>query len=69
MYAQLYHESEEGNVYPLTERIHIDDRLVGCLSIPQEYEGWDAFWKYYNQSYEQHVMQGGWDIMDNNIPC
>lgn len=69
MYAQLYYRSEEGNCYPQTDRLFIDDSLKGLLTIPAEHEGNDAFWQYYEQSQIQADITGGWHITDNNIPC
>lgn len=69
MYAQLFYRSEEGNIYPQTDRVFIDDTLEGLLSIPSEHEGNDAFWQYFNQSQRQADLSGGWHPIDNNIPC
>lgn len=69
MYAQLFYKSEEGNYYPRTDRVFIDDSLEGLLSIPEEHEGNNAFWEYYQQSQRQADMSGGWHLTDNNIPC
>jgi len=69
MYAQLYYRSEEGNIYPKTDRLHIDDSLEGLLSIPTEHEGNDAFWIYFEQSERQAAITGAWNPIDNNIPC
>lgn len=68
MYAQLFYISEEGNHYPQTERLHIDDSLAGCLKVPKEHEGNEAYWKYYNQSDYEFALSGGWHITDNNMP-
>jgi len=69
MYAQLFYKSEEGNVYPQTGRLFIDDSLEGLLSIPDEHEGNNAYWEYFNQSQLQSDLSGGWHPVDNNTPC
>ena len=69
MYAQLFYCSEEGNYYPQTDRVYIDDSLVGLLTVPEEHKGNDAFWQYYEQSERQAAMSGGWHITDNNRHC
>lgn len=66
MWAQLYYKSEEGNNIPVTERIHISDSLEGLLMIPEEHEGNNAFWEYYNQSQRQADLSGGYHLTDNN---
>jgi hypothetical protein len=67
MYAQLFYKSEEGNFYPQTERVFIDDSLEGLLSIPPKHDGNNAFWEYYEQSQRQADLSGGWHLVDNNI--
>lgn len=69
MFAQLFYESEEGNVYPITERVRIDNSLVGLLSIPEEHKENNAFWMYFEQSQMQADLAGSWHPVDNNIPC
>jgi len=69
MYAQLYYRSEEGNIYPKTNRLYIDDSLEGLLAVPVEHEGNDAFWMYFKQSDMQASMSDNWHPIDNNIPC
>lgn len=69
MYAQLFYRSEEGNIYPKSDRLYIDDSLEGLLSIPAEHEGNDAFWMYFQQSERQAAMIGTWHPIDNNIYC
>lgn len=69
MYAQLYYRSEEGNIYPKTNRLFIADELEGLLTIPSEHTGNDAFWMYFNESERQSALSGGWHPIDNNIPC
>ncbi len=69
MYAQLFYESEEGNFYPQTDRLHIDDSLTDLLTISEEHEGNNAFWQYYEQNEMQAAISGGWHITDNNRPC
>ncbi len=67
MYAQLFYKSEEGNIYPQTERLLIDDSLEGLLSIPAEHDGNDAFWQYFEQSQRQaDLAERGWHPVDNN---
>ena len=66
MYAQLFYKSEEDNIYPVTDRVFIDDSLEGLLSVPQEHEGNDAFWDYFEQSQRQSDLSGGWHPVDNN---
>jgi hypothetical protein len=41
MFAQLFRISEEGNLYPVNEKVYIDDSLEGQLSTPQ-----DCVWNY-----------------------
>lgn len=69
MYAQLYYKSEEGNIYPKTQRLFINDSLEGLLTIPEEHEGNDAFWMYFDESERQAAVSGGWHPIDNNISC
>jgi hypothetical protein len=66
MYAQLFYISEEGNHYPQTDRLQIDDSLENCLLIPKEHEGNNAYWEYYTLSDRENSLQGGWHITDNN---
>ena len=69
MYAQLFYISEEGNHYPQTERVFIDDILEGLLAIPDEHEGNNAYWYYFEQSEKQADLSGGWNPVDNNFNC
>ena len=69
MYAQLYYRSEEGNIYPQTDRVYIDDSLEGLLAIPAQHDGNDAFWMYFDQSERQAAMSSNWHPIDNNMPC
>jgi len=69
MYAQLFYKSEEGNIYPQTERLFIDDSLEDLLSISDEHDGNDAFWMYFNESQRQSDLTGSWHPIDNNINC
>lgn len=69
MFAQLFTTSEEGNVYPATDRVYIDNSLEGLLSIPSDYKDSEAFWMYFDQSQLQADLAGNWHLVDNNIPC
>lgn len=69
MYAQLFYISWEGNHYPQTDRVLIDDSLEGLLSIPKEHEGNEAYWRYTEQSQRQADLSSSWHPVDNNIPC
>ena len=43
MFAQLFRISEEGNFYPVNDKVYIDDSLEGKLTTPQ-----DCIWNYSN---------------------
>jgi hypothetical protein len=66
MYAQLFYLSEEGNSYPQTERLLIDDSLEGLLTIPLECEGNNAYWEYSHLSEREFSLFGGNSIVDFN---
>jgi hypothetical protein len=66
MYAQLYYLSEEGNSYPKTERLLIDDSLEGLLIIPEEHQGNNAYWEYSQYSEREISLYGGNSIVDFN---
>jgi len=66
MYAQLFYISEEGNHYPQTERLLIDDSLEGLLIITEEQEYNNAYWEYYHLSEKEAAIYGGYSIVDFN---
>ena len=66
MYAQLFYLSEEGNSYPQTERLVMDDSLEGLLIIPEEHKGNNAYWEYFHLSEREFSLYGGNSIVDFN---
>jgi hypothetical protein len=68
VYASLFYESEEGNVYQIGEEIGIPVMLRGNLLVPEEYKGYGirTFWKYYDHPYSQRVFTDSWFPWSNN---
>jgi hypothetical protein len=71
IYAQLMRQSEEGNIYPETDMIAIDESLDGLLMLPNEYkpentDGEVYFWQYYGNSAENMALSGSAMSIDNN---
>lgn len=66
MYAQLFYLSEEGNSYPQTQKLLIDDNLYGLLIIADEHKGNDAYWEYSHLSEREYFLFGGNSTVDFN---
>lgn len=66
MYAQLFYLSEEGNSYPQTEKLLIDDNLYGLLIISDCHKGNNAYWEYSDFSERQISIGGGYTTVDFN---
>lgn len=66
MYAQLFYISEEGNHYPQTNKLLIDDSLNGLLNLPEWSQGNDAYWNYTELNDRQINLIGGYSITDFN---
>jgi hypothetical protein len=60
MFAQLFRISEEGNFYPVNDKVYIDDSLEGQLTTPQ-----DCIWNYSNS--ERNAVIDSKVLVDFNL--